>query len=71
MSLPNLAEVLIVGAGPTGLTLALALQKHSCPDVVIVDTQQQNEHTSRALAIHAATVEVCFCPLIVLYDHAD
>ena len=39
-------------------TLALALQKHGCSDVVLVDAQLNGENSSRALAVHAATVEV-------------
>ena len=60
MTLPSSAEVLIVGAGPTGMVLALALQKNGCPDVVIVDGALEGENTSRAIAIHAATIEVRF-----------
>ncbi|KAI0748036.1 FAD/NAD(P)-binding domain-containing protein [Daedaleopsis nitida] len=52
MSLPDTAQVLVVGGGPTGLCLALALQKQGCSDVVA-----QGENTSRAIAIHAATME--------------
>ena len=52
-------DVLVVGAGPAGLCLALALHKHGCPDVVVVDGVLQGENTSRAAAVHAATIEVC------------
>lgn len=57
MSLPHFAQVLIVGAGPTGTVLALALQKQGCQDVVVVDGMLEGQNTSRAVAIHAATVE--------------
>ncbi|TBU50684.1 FAD/NAD(P)-binding domain-containing protein [Dichomitus squalens] len=57
MSLPSTAEVLIVGAGPTGVTLALALQREGCPGVVVVDGILQGENTSRAITLHAATME--------------
>ncbi|OSD01599.1 FAD/NAD-P-binding domain-containing protein [Trametes coccinea BRFM310] len=55
--LPNRADILIVGAGPTGLSLALALQQQKCNDVLIVDGAAQGENTSRAVAVHAATIE--------------
>lgn len=42
-----------------GLALALALHKAGCKDVIIVDAVEQGENTSRAIAIHAATLEVC------------
>src|SRR5690242_21952090 len=45
------SEVLIVGAGPTGLVLALWLTK-------IVDKTAEPGTTSRALAVHARTLEL-------------
>ena len=57
--LPTSTAILIVGAGPAGLCLALALHKQGCPDVVVVDAALQGQNTSRAVAVHAATVEVC------------
>ncbi|KAI0336443.1 FAD/NAD-P-binding domain-containing protein [Cubamyces sp. BRFM 1775] len=57
MSLPQSVDILIVGAGPTGLCLALALQKHNCTNVLVVDGAEQGENTSRAVAVHAATIE--------------
>ncbi|KAJ8455052.1 hypothetical protein ONZ51_g12669 [Trametes cubensis] len=58
MSLPQSVDILIVGAGPTGLCLALALHKHNCTNVLVVDGVEQGENTSRAVAVHAATIEV-------------
>ncbi|EGO20635.1 hypothetical protein SERLADRAFT_358045 [Serpula lacrymans var. lacrymans S7.9] len=57
MSLPESTTVLIVGAGPTGLAAALSLIHHGVRDFVIVDTVLQGQNTSRALVIHAATLE--------------
>jgi len=49
-------EVLIVGAGPTGLVLALWLTRLGVR-VRIVDKTAQPGTTSRALAVHARTLE--------------
>ncbi|KAL4885021.1 FAD binding domain-containing protein [Aspergillus karnatakaensis] len=50
-------DVLIVGAGPSGLVTALWLVKQGI-SVRIVDKAQTDESTSRALAIHARTLEL-------------
>ena len=50
-------NVLIVGAGPTGLVLALWLTKQGVP-VRIVDKTAEPGTTSRALAVHARTLEL-------------
>ena len=50
-------SVLIVGAGPTGLVLALWLTKQGVP-VRIIDTTTGPGTTSRALAVHARTLEL-------------
>ncbi|KAG2066068.1 FAD/NAD(P)-binding domain-containing protein [Suillus decipiens] len=57
MSLPEITTVLIVGAGPAGLTAALSLVHHRCHDFVIVDAVVEGQNTSRAITIHSATVE--------------
>ena len=57
--------VLIVGAGPTGLACAISLIKQGVRDITVVDAVMQGENTSRALVIHAATLEVCH-----LYEYA-
>jgi 2-polyprenyl-6-methoxyphenol hydroxylase-like FAD-dependent oxidoreductase len=49
-------EVLIVGAGPTGLVLALWLT-HLGVQVRIIDKAETPGATSRALAVHARTLE--------------
>jgi 2-polyprenyl-6-methoxyphenol hydroxylase-like FAD-dependent oxidoreductase len=50
-------EVLVVGAGPTGLALALALAAHGVRPRII-DRAQDRTHESRALAIQPRTLEV-------------
>jgi 2-polyprenyl-6-methoxyphenol hydroxylase-like FAD-dependent oxidoreductase len=58
MSLPARTSVLVVGAGPSGLAAAISLVKAGCEDVTVVDEVLQGENTSRAMVIHAATLEV-------------
>lgn len=53
----NETDVLIVGAGPTGLTLAASLLLKGA-DVVLVDRQSEGANTSRAAAVNARTLEV-------------
>jgi 2-polyprenyl-6-methoxyphenol hydroxylase-like FAD-dependent oxidoreductase len=50
-------HVLVVGAGPTGLTLAAQLQAFGAT-VRIVDRQLDRVHESRALAVQPRTLEV-------------
>lgn len=50
-------DVLIVGAGPTGLTLACALALRGVSTLVI-DRLVEGANTSRAAVIHARTLEV-------------
>jgi 2-polyprenyl-6-methoxyphenol hydroxylase-like FAD-dependent oxidoreductase len=50
-------DVLIVGAGPTGLTLAASLVKRGIA-TTIVDAAATGAHTSRAAAVNARTLEV-------------
>lgn len=49
-------QVLIVGAGPTGLVLALGLARRGI-DFVIVDRNAGPGEASRAMAVHARTLE--------------
>ena len=51
------AAVIIVGAGPVGMTTAVALAEagHS---VIIVDKEGASQNTSRAAVVHARTLEV-------------
>ena len=50
-------EVLVVGAGPTGLTHALALKAQGV-DVRIIDSAPSRHTEARATAIHARTLEM-------------
>lgn len=50
-------DVLIVGAGPTGLALAAELRRRGVSPV-IVDQQPLGVNTSRACVVHARTMEV-------------
>ena len=50
-------SILIVGAGPTGLTLALALKQRGI-SVRIIDSRKGPEPYSRALGIHSRTLEM-------------
>ncbi len=55
--LVNKSEVLIVGAGPTGLVLALWLTKRGV-NVRVIDKAEGPGTTSRALAVQARTLEL-------------
>jgi len=57
MTLPTEAAVVVVGAGPTGLTLACTLRA-ACLDVLVLDKVTEGANTSRAAVIHARTLEV-------------
>ena len=50
-------HVLIVGAGPTGLALALSLQQSGI-DHMLIERRIEPQTTSRAAVIHAHTMEV-------------
>ncbi|KAE9401494.1 FAD/NAD(P)-binding domain-containing protein [Gymnopus androsaceus JB14] len=57
--LPAETQVLIVGAGPSGLAAAISLICNGIEPskLLIVDGVEKGANTSRALAIHAATLE--------------
>lgn len=54
--LPTSTEVLIVGAGPTGLSLALGLAMRGVP-FLLVDRLAEGQSISRAAVLHARTLE--------------
>jgi 2-polyprenyl-6-methoxyphenol hydroxylase-like FAD-dependent oxidoreductase len=55
--LPVETDVLIVGAGPTGLALATALQKAGV-DHLLIDALDGAQNASRAAVVHAHTLEM-------------
>ncbi|GAA1597062.1 FAD-dependent monooxygenase [Nocardia ninae] len=55
--LPDTTSVLIVGAGPAGLTAAITLADAGV-DFVLLDRLAEGANTSRAAVVHARTLEV-------------
>jgi 2-polyprenyl-6-methoxyphenol hydroxylase-like FAD-dependent oxidoreductase len=64
--LPENTKILIVGAGPTGLALAITLQQAGL-DYLLIDRLEAGLNTSRAAVIHAHTLEMLE-PLGVVED---
>jgi len=58
MDYPRTVDVLIVGAGPSGLTMAHELARRGIKNIRIIDKLSQSCKESRALAIHARTLEI-------------
>lgn len=56
-ALPETTHVAIVGAGPTGLALAVTLAQSGI-DFVLLDRLAEGANTSRAGVVHARTLEV-------------
>ena len=52
-----MVDVLVVGAGPTGLMAAAELIRHGC-SVRLIDRLREPDPHSRALAIHARSLEI-------------
>ena len=50
-------EVLIIGAGPTGLTLANLLARQNI-DFIIIDEKEKITNLSKAMVVHARTLEI-------------
>jgi 2-polyprenyl-6-methoxyphenol hydroxylase-like FAD-dependent oxidoreductase len=55
--LPATTDVLIIGAGPTGLTTAVSLLARG-REVTVIDNQEQQQHTSRASVVYSRTLEL-------------
>ena len=51
------ADILVVGAGPAGLALALQAHDHGAA-VRIIDRRVEADRPSRALILHSRTLEV-------------
>jgi 2-polyprenyl-6-methoxyphenol hydroxylase-like FAD-dependent oxidoreductase len=56
-ALPLNANIMIVGAGPSGLALAAELRRLGI-ETVTVDKVAEGANTSRAALVHARTLEV-------------
>lgn len=56
VALPSSTDVVIVGAGPTGLTLSLALSTYGI-DHILLDRRSTVRSTSRSFTMHARTLE--------------
>jgi 2-polyprenyl-6-methoxyphenol hydroxylase-like FAD-dependent oxidoreductase len=57
IAIPSSVDILIVGAGPTGLALSAELRRRGI-DAVTVDKIAEGANTSRAVVVHARTLEV-------------
>ncbi|MFJ9340049.1 FAD-dependent oxidoreductase [Streptomyces sp. NPDC101733] len=57
LPLPSRTDVAVVGAGPTGLALAVTLARAGV-DFVLLDRLAEGANTSRAAVVHARTLEV-------------
>jgi 2-polyprenyl-6-methoxyphenol hydroxylase-like FAD-dependent oxidoreductase len=55
--IPERTEVLVVGAGPVGLAVAVSLRGHG-HEVTVVDRQAAGANTSRASVVHPRTLEM-------------
>ena len=51
------ADVLVVGAGPVGLTVAIALLARG-RNVIIIDKNNEGDNTSRAAVVYPGTLEL-------------
>jgi 2-polyprenyl-6-methoxyphenol hydroxylase-like FAD-dependent oxidoreductase len=56
-TVPSPTEILIIGAGPTGLALSAELRRRGI-DALTIDKIAEGANTSRAAVVHARTLEV-------------
>ncbi|KAK7042139.1 FAD-binding-3 domain-containing protein [Favolaschia claudopus] len=76
MSFPERTTVLIVGAGPAGMAAAMSLHHQGIHDFVVVDANYRGVNASRAVIIHAATLEAlnnvgCLDEILALGNKID
>jgi 2-polyprenyl-6-methoxyphenol hydroxylase-like FAD-dependent oxidoreductase len=57
LAIPSEMEILIVGAGPTGLALSAELRRSGF-EPLTVDKVAEGANTSRAVVVHARALEV-------------
>jgi hypothetical protein len=57
-AIPASTDVLIVGAGPVGMAAAISLRVSGVENVTIIDARSGGTTLSRAVVIHARTMEV-------------
>ncbi len=50
-------DVLVVGAGPTGLTMAAELRRRDV-DVLLIDAREEPQHWDRATVVHPRSLEI-------------
>ncbi|MEP9376073.1 FAD-dependent oxidoreductase [Aquabacter sp. CN5-332] len=57
IDVPDAIDVLIIGAGPTGLALAGELRRQGV-DALVIEKHAEGANTSRAAVVHARTLEI-------------
>lgn len=55
--LPDTTDVLVIGAGPAGLTAAVSLAARG-RGVIVADSQPEGQNTSRASVVYPRTLEL-------------
>ena len=50
-------QVIIIGAGPSGLSMAVALLRYKI-DFIIIEKNIKTTHLSKAIAVQARTLEI-------------
>ena len=58
-TIPSKTQVIIIGAGPTGLSMAVQLLRHNI-DFIIIEKNEKTTPFSKALVIQARTLEIFY-----------